>query len=49
MPMAELRFTTHAATEFGPPHLVGPLEVAEVDLSSMLENVFEEGDAQLSP
>ena len=49
MPMAGLRFTTHAAAEFDPPHLVSSLEVAEVDLSSMLENLFEEGDAQLSP
>ena len=49
MPMAELRFATHAAAEFDPPHLVRSPEVAEVDLPSMLENVFEEGDAQLSP
>ena len=46
--MAKLRFTTSAA-EFDPPHAVGSLEVVEVDLSSMLENIFKEGDAQLSP
>ena len=46
--MAKLQFTTSAA-EFNPPHVVGSLEVVEVDLSSMLENLFEEGDAQLSP
>ena len=45
MPMAELQFTAHAAAEFDPPHLVGSLEVAEVDLSSMLESIFKEGDA----
>ena len=47
--MAGLQFTTHAAAEFDPPRLVGSLEVVEVDLSSMLENIFEAGDAQMSP
>ena len=47
--MAGLRFATHAAAEFDPPRLVGSLEVVKVDLSSMLENIFEAGDAQMSP
>jgi len=47
--MVALRFTPCSAAQPDQTYFIRPLGVIEVDVSSMFENIFAEGDTPLSP